>query len=137
MGKSPPSELINFLGMTVLEKYKFFEQKKQHHKVKLILQLIKKVFLHEVTTAQIYPSKYPKALGIVDNDIMIDFLLDIPNWSIHTGKYIDINDWENPVNILQKLNIILDEILVGIARENIIRVRNVKIKNRRKRKRRK
>ncbi len=81
--------------------------------------LILKVLLHEVYTAKIFPKRYPKALGILIIEIIIDFFLYIQNWSTHTGKYIDIKDWENPVNILQNIKNNFEEITVGKYKENI------------------
>ena len=52
-------------------------------------------------------------------DIIIDFFLFIPNWSIQTGKYIDIKDCENPVKILQNIKNNLKEIIVGKYKEHI------------------
>ena len=81
--------------------------------------LILKVLLHEVYTAKIFPKRYPKALGILIIEIIIDFFLYIPNWSTHTGKYIDMKDCENPVNILQNIKNTFEEIIVGKYKENI------------------
>ena len=80
--------------------------------------LILKVLLHEVYTAKIFPKRYPKALGILIIEIIIDFFLYIPNGSTHTGKYIDMKDCENPVNILQNIKNTFEEIIVGKYKED-------------------